>query len=294
MIHALRGSVRLLGGLHSIHLQMDAGARVDDHYHGLPTFVLVVRGEMQVRIGDDITFVPAHSVQLVAPGTVRTVVAGSDGVECIVVTAAIDQGVGAHRVWRRNGARVVLEGEIPDVWPPLLAAAMDCNATSPALERVLLTLLQYVADDGSSPGTVPWLARALEILDVASGHAGAARELADTLGLHRVHVARVVHQQEGMTLRELVRRTKVTRAESLIRNTEWPLSQVAHAAGFADHAHMCREFARRVGISPGEYRARLRTASRANAALVQAQPFPAAHFGVAGDTSNSEHPAIGP
>jgi AraC family transcriptional regulator len=47
---------------------------------------------------------------------------------------------------------------------------------------------------------------------------------------------------------------RVEHAKRMIRATREPLSQIAIACGFADQAHLCNAFRRRVGVSPGIWR----------------------------------------
>jgi AraC-like DNA-binding protein/quercetin dioxygenase-like cupin family protein len=52
----------------------------------------------------------------------------------------------------------------------------------------------------------------------------------------------------------LIRRRRVEMSASLLRSSNRALSGVALATGFADQAHMTREFRRIVGTTPGEFR----------------------------------------
>jgi AraC-like DNA-binding protein len=58
----------------------------------------------------------------------------------------------------------------------------------------------------------------------------------------------------GCTPSALLRRHRVEKAATLLRASRESLSSIAHSAGFADQAHLCREFKRILGTSPGEFR----------------------------------------
>jgi AraC-like DNA-binding protein len=63
----------------------------------------------------------------------------------------------------------------------------------------------------------------------------------------------------GLAPRQLIRIARVDRAARLLRECSPRLVDVAHTAGFADQAHLTRDFARIVGLTPGGYVRELRT-----------------------------------
>ena len=83
-------------------------------------------------------------------------------------------------------------------------------------------------------------------------------DLACTVGLSRYHFARRFRQSTGTTPHEFVLRQRVERAKTLLHRTNTPLPDIACSCGVADQSHMTREFRKRVGLTPGRYRARSR------------------------------------
>lgn len=57
-----------------------------------------------------------------------------------------------------------------------------------------------------------------------------------------------------MTPMEFLRGIRLDRAESLLRESSLSPSEIAESCGFYDHAHFCRLFKRRTGVTPGEFR----------------------------------------
>ncbi|MFQ6242662.1 helix-turn-helix domain-containing protein [Sinorhizobium meliloti] len=51
---------------------------------------------------------------------------------------------------------------------------------------------------------------------------------------------------------------RIALAKDLIRNTDEPLSQIAHACGMSDQAHLCKLFRRIAGTTPHQWRQRSR------------------------------------
>lgn len=80
-------------------------------------------------------------------------------------------------------------------------------------------------------------------------------DLARTMGVHPVHLARQFRQAYGVSIREYRTIRLVRRAASAIVSTTAPLSRIAHECGFADHSHMCRAFRYVAGWSPSRLRA---------------------------------------
>ncbi len=83
-------------------------------------------------------------------------------------------------------------------------------------------------------------------------------DLASEIGLSRFHFARRFRASTGTPPHEFLLRQRVERARTLLERTDSPLLDVACTCGFADQSHMTREFKKRVGTTPGRYRARSR------------------------------------
>lgn len=83
-------------------------------------------------------------------------------------------------------------------------------------------------------------------------------DLAGQVGLSRFHFARRFRRTTGTTPHEFVVRLRVDRARTLLRRTGIPLHEVALTCGFADQSHLTREFKKRVGETPGRFRAAAR------------------------------------
>jgi AraC family transcriptional regulator len=80
-------------------------------------------------------------------------------------------------------------------------------------------------------------------------------DLAGTVGLSRYHFARRFRQSTSTTPYEFILQQRVERAKTLLHRTNPPLHDIACICGFADQSHMTREFRKRVGVTPGRYRA---------------------------------------
>ncbi len=84
------------------------------------------------------------------------------------------------------------------------------------------------------------------------------KETADTLHFSPNHLNKLTAAETGLTLEALLRRVRVRAACDLLDNTDAPVSEIAQTCGFSDASHFARVFAREVGATPGEYRAKRR------------------------------------
>lgn len=147
------------------------------------------------------------------------------------------------------GARIVAELRCADAAAPLI------------VEGLMLELFGVLARRTSAArgATRAWLTEARALVERNWNGTIVLSDLAQMVGVHPVHLARSYRTQYGMTVGEHVRALRITHARERIAAGD-TLTTVAHDAGFADQSHFTRAFVRAVGITPAEYRRRLRVA----------------------------------
>lgn len=130
-----------------------------------------------------------------------------------------------------------------------------------SLEGLMLELL---AETGRGRGRQEerkaprWLNQAREILRELFAEPPGLDDLADRVGVHPVHLARVFRQFYHCTIGDYVRLLRVEHACKKLSASDDPLVQIALDSGFADQTHFTRSFKRVTGMTPGEYRVILR------------------------------------
>ncbi|MDM9627806.1 AraC family transcriptional regulator [Rhizobium sp. S152] len=78
-------------------------------------------------------------------------------------------------------------------------------------------------------------------------------ELAGVVNVSRFHFIRLFKRSTGTTPIDFVEQSRISRAQSLIVETDIPLAEIALITGFADQSHFTRRFRNRVGCTPAAY-----------------------------------------
>lgn len=79
-------------------------------------------------------------------------------------------------------------------------------------------------------------------------------ELATRSGLHPAYLSRLFRAAFGISPVELGREHRAAWARAQIERSPMSLSRIAADAGYADHAHMCRDLRTRYGVAPHQLR----------------------------------------
>ena len=129
-----------------------------------------------------------------------------------------------------------------------------CAASDSALE--LLSLFLSGADERQPP---PWFRRALEFAATLTwDDKPSLTSLAREVDVHPVHVARSFRRFTGCTFGDYIGQVRLKAAFDLLLVPGRSIADVAHASGFADHAHLCRTFKAATGLTPTQFRGNTR------------------------------------
>lgn len=144
-------------------------------------------------------------------------------------------------------------------------------------EAALLVLASFAPRLGARQrATPPWLHAARRALLERFAQPVRVRELARTVGVHPVVLARGFRRALGCTPLEFLRRVRVREALRRLRWSSAGLAEIALASGFADQAQLTRAFRRETDWTPGALRAVVRGARAALARGSKATIRPAA------------------
>jgi AraC family transcriptional regulator len=209
---------------------------LETHAHGEEGLTVVLQGTFLEESVRGTLVAPVGSIATRPYGMVHTNRFGSAGAVILAVIPDRDRFVEPIREWTRS--------DIPAAFRAgLRLVARDENA----LPELLAAVGPRVRPDRMVA------VRARRLLDDPEQRLSVS-ELAQSMNVHPVHLARQFRQTYGLSLREYRTIQLVRRAAVLVLGTKSPLSRIAHECGFADHSHMCRAFRRVAGWSPSRLR----------------------------------------
>ena len=78
--------------------------------------------------------------------------------------------------------------------------------------------------------------------------------LARLSGVSEVYFRRLFQSKHGISPKEYIVRRRIEYARELLSSGQFTVSEVARLAGYGELCHFSREFKRRVGLAPSEYR----------------------------------------
>ncbi len=106
----------------------------------------------------------------------------------------------------------------------------------------------------------PWLEQARDFLHSEFAKPLRLADIAQTVGVHPVHLAQAFHKSYSCTVGDYVRRLRIEYACHELASSELPIVDIALAAGFCDQSHFTRTFKRLTGLVPSQYRDAIRAA----------------------------------
>jgi AraC family transcriptional regulator len=136
------------------------------------------------------------------------------------------------------------------------------DAVAPlAIESLILEMLAQATRLSSRIERKPpqWLRQAREVVHEQFVESLSLSSVAGRVGVHAVHLAKMFRKHYGCTLGDYVRRLRLNYASQLLARSDKTLATIALAAGFYDQSHFAHLFKLRFGVTPGVFRAGLRT-----------------------------------
>lgn len=130
------------------------------------------------------------------------------------------------------------------------------HTSNDILSSVFDLLRASLADETQTkPVTLPaWASQLKMKLDSQYLVNYSIEELAKELSVHPSHMARVFRAEFGQTITAYIRDRRLEWSISEMKSTTQKLGVIAVQAGFADQAHFSREFKKRYGTVPSNYR----------------------------------------
>jgi AraC family transcriptional regulator len=134
---------------------------------------------------------------------------------------------------------------------------LDGCAVPLIVEGLVLEILgeaSRAAAPAGDAGVPFWLRQARDILHDSFTQPPGLSALAEEVGVHPLHLARVFRRKFGCSVGNYVRRLRVEHACRRLAHPGPSLVEIALEAGFCDQSQFCRTFKRHVGITPSQFR----------------------------------------
>jgi AraC family transcriptional regulator len=230
-----------------------AGQTLNRHYHEKPIIVLTLAGSYQQQV--------MTRTHLIKPGFPRFIPAGqkhldrfSENTRCLIIEIGdsllsrfVDRlGLGemAGPSSYLIGQRLVSEFHNPDQMSPLVLEALTLELIAAAKRH----------SDLRERSVPPWLKRVRKDVEDRFAERVTLQEIADSAGIHVVHLCRSFRQHYGCTIGDHIRQLRVARALDLLSNTRKSLAEISNVCGFSDQNHFTEVLKKHVGITPGVFR----------------------------------------
>lgn len=126
-----------------------------------------------------------------------------------------------------------------------------------AIQGLTIELMAEIARQGGKPTsakTLPWLSHVEDIIHNRYTERLTLNDLARSVGVHPVHVAREFHRRVGCTIGQQIRKLRIEHACRMLAEDNNSLADIALASGFADQSQFTKTFSNLVGMSPGRFR----------------------------------------
>lgn len=81
-----------------------------------------------------------------------------------------------------------------------------------------------------------------------------ATDYANRLAVHINHLNKVLKEITGNTTTQLIGKRVAQEAKILLKQTNWPIAEIAYTLGYDDVAHFSNFFKKQVGLAPAGYR----------------------------------------
>ena len=233
------------------------GTQIRRHVHARPYFSILLHGGYRETYSGGVRECGPATAVLHPPGEVHSdqfLGAGGRIFRFEIIDDAADSFLAreiCETAELRNGrvrclaARLYSESRSPDSFSPLAAEAL-------ALEIIGEATRNAFKEDKC--GTPSWLVQAIELLHETLPDNLTVERIANVVGVHPVHLARVFRRRCGCSIGEYARNWRVEVASRQLATSTSPIGEVAAVAGFADQSHLCRTFKTVSGLTPKEFR----------------------------------------
>ena len=229
-----------------------AGHVIPPHAHDDAKVSLLLAGSLEERVGKHAQQSGPLHVVVKPAGVEHSDLVGPDGARMFTIRFSA-ASLREHDLRAPEAYEWRLGGEL--VRSALDSLAAHRSGTPPSDEGPLgiLAALESRAPATRSSPRPGWLGRARELLHGEFDRTQSVRAIAQRIGVHPVHFARVFRSAFRCSVVDYRHRLRIQRATGMIQEG-LPFASIAQGLGFADQPHFSRVFKRMTGVTPGHWR----------------------------------------
>lgn len=249
---------QVMQGFRLIEATYPAGSKLPKHSHQCACFSLMLQGGMTENYRSRTLESKAQTVGFNAAHEEHSNAISKNGARFLILE--IDQNI-TERLPKLEGrfgsSDVFRGGEL--TWLGLRLSRETSHfdeVSSLAVEALGLEMIAtlYRMKIKRSDRVPQWLAEARDLIHAEFAEPLSVSKIADSVGVHSVHLARTFRKHYHASIGEYVRRLRIESAQRDISSTDLSLAEVALRSGFYDQGHLSRVFKRFTGLTPGAYR----------------------------------------
>ncbi len=238
------------------------GLVLPPHFHEHANIALTIEGFFTETVGRKPYEVNPCSVIFRPAGEKHSNRYGKTAAHCLIIEVRPQRLSELRQVTEiLDRASYVEGGMISSLALRILREFRTLDAVGPlSIEALTLEMLVQatrldVVQDHNPPR---WLQQAREVIHEQFLESLSLSSVAELVGVHAAHLAKMFRKHYGCTLGDYVRRLRLDYASQLLARSERTLTTIALAAGFYDQSHFAHLFKLRFGVTPGVFRADLR------------------------------------
>jgi AraC family transcriptional regulator len=240
-----------------------AGLVLPVHFHEHANIALTVDGSFVETVGAEPYQVHPASVIFRPAGEKHSNHYGKTAARCLIVEVLPDRLRAIRQVTRILDRASHIEGGFISnlAFRILRESRMPDSVAAFSIEALTLEMLVQATrlDCSRDRKPPPWLRQAREMLHERFMDSLSLSDAAALVDVHAAHLAKMFRRHYGCTVGDYVRRLRLDHAARLLVQSAQSLSAIALAAGFYDQSHFAHLFKLRFGVTPGVFRAGLRT-----------------------------------
>jgi AraC family transcriptional regulator len=238
------------------------GLVLPPHFHEHANIALTIDGFFTETVGRKPYEVNPCSVIFRPAGEKHSNRYGKTAAHCLIIEVRPQRLSELRQVTEiLDRASYVEGGMVSSLALRILREFRTLDAVGPlSIEALTLEMLVHatrldLVQDRNPPR---WLQQAREVICEQFLESLSLSSVAELVGVHAAHLAKMFRRHYGCTLGDYVRRLRLDYASQLLARSERTLTTIALAAGFYDQSHFAHLFKLRFGVTPGVFRADLR------------------------------------